>query len=145
MSADQVFGAPYYASPEALVGDFTDKNDVWSIGVILYVMLAGRPPFGGDRDNKIMATITKGVFEFEPEHWGGKSDEVQDLISKLLEKDPAKRLSAKDALQHEWIKSMLNKSVGGWAPLGAVATLAAFRVSDNLKLLFNRLTIHSIG
>ena len=145
MAPDQVFGAPYYASPEALVGDFSDKNDVWSIGVILYVMLAGRPPFGGDSDNKIMATITKGAFEFESEHWGGKSDEVQDLISKLLEKDPAKRLSAKDALQHEWIKSMLNKSVGGWAPLGAVATLAAFRVSENLKLLFNRLTIHSIG
>ena len=145
MASDQVFGAPYYASPEALVGDFSDKNDVWSIGVILYAMLAGRPPFRGDSDNKIMTTITKAAFEFEPEHWAGKSDEVQDLITKLLEKDPDKRLSAKDALQHGWIKSMLNMSVGGWAPLGAVATLAAFRVSENFRFLFTCVTACSIG
>ena len=84
----QIYGTPYYIAPEVLVGNYDEKCDLWSIGVILYIMMCGRPPFGGSNDDQIIAKVRRGVFEFKPEYWEGKSEEVQDLIRRLMEKDP---------------------------------------------------------
>jgi calcium-dependent protein kinase len=59
------FGTIYYISPEVLRGDYGAKCDIWSLGVIMYILLCGEPPFNGDNDDKIMAKIMKGKFDFK--------------------------------------------------------------------------------
>ena len=80
MSVDMVFGTPYFNAPEVLICEFSEKSDMWSIGVILYVMLTGIPPFAGSNDNKIMSLIDNGEFDFDPTYWRDKSEDVQDFI-----------------------------------------------------------------
>ena len=63
------FGTIYYISPEVLKGDYGEKCDIWSLGVILYILLCGEPPFNGDSDDKIMAKIVKGKFDFKCIFW----------------------------------------------------------------------------
>ena len=72
----QVFGTPYYIAPEVLSGNYDEKCDLWSIGVILYMMMCGRPPFGGSSDEEIIEKVKTGEYEFEPEYWADKSQEV---------------------------------------------------------------------
>lgn len=59
-----VLGTAYYIAPEVLAGEYNEKCDVWSIGVILYILLSGRPPFNAENDEKIMAKVRKGKFNF---------------------------------------------------------------------------------
>lgn len=96
-------GTPYYIAPEVLKRDYNEKCDVWSCGVILYIMLCGYPPFGG-YDQEILQNIEIGKFEFDPEDWGKISEDAKNLIKKMLEKDPNKRISAKDAYNDPWIQ-----------------------------------------
>lgn len=111
----QKFGTPYYIAPEVLKKNYDEKCDLWSIGVIMYILLCGYPPFNGANDKQIIEAVLKGKFtlegknttiykSIEPE-WDDVSDDAKDLVRKLLTYDPAKRISAQDALQHPWIKS----------------------------------------
>lgn len=59
------FGTIYYISPEVLKGEYSAKCDIWSLGVILYILLSGEPPFNGDSDDVIMEKILKGKFEYK--------------------------------------------------------------------------------
>ena len=74
ITADIVYGAPYYNSPEALMAEFSAKNDVWAIGTILYTMLCGFPPFAGVNDKKIMSLIENGEVEYDDTYWRDRSD-----------------------------------------------------------------------
>ena len=106
-------GTPFYVAPEIVAlsfGDTTEgygKNvDCWSAGVIMYMLLCGFPPFQsptGDM-NELLALVRAGDFTFPSPYWDNISDESRDLISKLLRKNPAKRISALNALNHPWIK-----------------------------------------
>ena len=89
-----VFGTPYYIAPEVLQGDYDKQCDMWSIGVILFMMMSGCPPFSGANDQIIIQNVRKGEYSFNPLYWSDKSDAVKDLITKLLEKDPKKRYTA---------------------------------------------------
>ena len=95
-------GTPYYIAPEVLQGNYTEKCDLWSIGVILYIMLCGTPPFNGT-DREILNKVRKGNWTFRGQVWNSTSNEAKDLVEKLLNKDHSKRLSAVEALQHPWI------------------------------------------
>ena len=95
-------GTPYYIAPEVIKEVYDEKCDIWSIGVIFYVLLCGYPPFNGDTDVEIMQNVQRGKFFFPEEEWGIISNEAKDLISKMLTYDPAKRISAKKVLLHPW-------------------------------------------
>ena len=101
-------GTAYYISPEILAGQYTQKCDVWSAGVILYVLLSGNPPFNGPSDGVIYSKIKKMEFKFPPEKWNRISDEAKDLLKKMLCEEE-KRLTASEVLKHPWFKNENNK------------------------------------
>jgi calcium-dependent protein kinase len=77
---------------------------MWSCGVILYILLSARPPFGGENDTEIMARVAKGKYDLKSPPFDSVSKEGKDLIKSLLVMEPAKRLSAEKALAHPWLK-----------------------------------------
>ena len=97
-----VIGSSYYIAPEVLNQRYNEKCDTWSIGVILYMTLVGSAPFDGITDEEIIRRIRVGKYNKNDSRYLEHSDEVRDLVSKLLEKDISKRLSAKEALNHPW-------------------------------------------
>lgn len=97
-------GTPYYVAPEVLNREYTKSCDIWSIGVITYILLCGYPPFYGDTDNQIFDSVRTARFDFPSPDWDGISDSAKDFICSLLRRDPSKRLSAAEALEHTWIK-----------------------------------------
>jgi calcium-dependent protein kinase len=105
-------GTPLYVSPEVLKNKYNEKCDMWSCGVIMYMMLSGNPPFKGDNDEEIYQAVKEGKYNFDDEKWDTISGEAKDLIKNLLIKDMNKRYSAKKALSHPWIaKHRRNKAL----------------------------------
>ena len=95
-------GTPYYIAPEVIKEVYDEKCDIWSLGVILYVLLCGYPPFNGDSDVEIIQNVQRGKFVFPEEEWDVISPECKDLIKKMLTYEPAKRIGAKEVLLHPW-------------------------------------------
>ena len=89
-------------APEVLQGKYNEKCDLWSAGIILYIMICGYPPFEGESNSEILNKIKTTEVNFSGPGWEGTSDEVRDLISRLLQKDPSKRISAEECLKHAW-------------------------------------------
>jgi calcium/calmodulin-dependent protein kinase I len=97
-------GTPGYVAPEILHGvPYGTKADMWSLGVIVYILLGGYPPFIEQNQRELFKKIKKGQYEFHVEYWGQISSEAKDLISGLLTVNPDKRLTAKDALADPWM------------------------------------------
>jgi calcium-dependent protein kinase len=93
-----MYGTAYYIAPEVLTGTYSEMCDLWSIGVILYIMLSGKPPFSGKTDTEILLAVKSGPYTLSGDLWKKRSEDVKDFIRGLLERDPKKRLSAKQAL-----------------------------------------------
>lgn len=98
------YGTPYYIAPEVLLRNYDEKCDIWSCGVILYILLCGYPPFNGPSDVEIMKVVKTGKYSFDDPDWKHISKDAKALISKMLQYTPAKRLSAKEVLDDPWIK-----------------------------------------
>ena len=98
-------GSSYYMAPEIIKRKYDEKCDLWSIGVILYILLTGRPPFDGNDDDEILENVKKGVYDKWAYPFPLLSAHAKDLIFKLLQYDPKKRLSAEQALDHPWFKT----------------------------------------
>ncbi|KAM3147294.1 hypothetical protein pb186bvf_000545 [Paramecium bursaria] len=97
-------GTPYYIAPEVLNHQYNEKCDIWSCGVILYILLCGYPPFVAKTENQILEKVKLGRFQFDPDDWDSISKEAKTLITKMLHMDPNKRLSAKQVLEDPWIQ-----------------------------------------
>jgi len=78
--------------------------DMWSFGVILYILLGGYPPFHDENQKRLFNKIRNGDFQFHPEYWGGVSEEAKNLIRGLLTVDMKQRLTVDQALAHPWLK-----------------------------------------
>lgn len=102
-------GTPYYVAPEVLNREYTKSCDIWSIGVITYILLCGYPPFYGDTDNQIFDSVRTGRFDFPSPDWDDISNNAKDFICAMLRRDPSKRLSAAKALEHPWIREMTGR------------------------------------
>ena len=98
-------GSSYYMAPEIIKRKYDEKCDLWSIGVILYILLTGRPPFDGNDDDEILENVKKGVYDKWAYPFPLLSAHAKDLIFKLLQYDPKKRLSAEEAIEHPWFKT----------------------------------------
>ena len=101
-------GTIHYLSPEVIKGSYTEKCDVWSLGVILYILLCGYPPFYGNNETEIIKSISSCKFEFPTSEWKNISESAKNLISSMLCPEK-KRISAKDLLNSKWMKSRLKK------------------------------------
>lgn len=126
---DARVGTPYYMAPEVLTKRYDHRIDLWSCGVVLYILLCGYPPFWGDRDSEIFSKIRRGQYSFEGPEWATVSDGAKDLVSKLLVLDPAYRLTADGALKHPWMKAayLLHPDI--------VSSLRRFAVYRQIKQL----------
>lgn len=96
-------GTSYYMSPGVLKGKYDRSCDLWSIGVIAYILLCGCPPFNGSSDIEIHNAILRGDLVYEKDKWGNSSNTSRDFISKLLCMDSSKIDTCAEALQHPWI------------------------------------------
>lgn len=95
-------GTVLYIAPEVISGDYDEKCDIWSCGVLLYMMLCGQPPFNGSTRREVMMKIKKGSFSFKAKIWTLITAEAKDLITQMLTMDPDKRPSCRQVLSHPW-------------------------------------------
>ena len=100
-------GTAYYVAPEILMGDYNEKCDIWSAGVILYIFLSGDPPFNGPNDAAIYNKISQMKFSFPEKKWRNISNEAKDLIIHMLAPEK-ERYNAKQVLAHPWFKNAKN-------------------------------------
>eukprot|EP00903_Cladosiphon_okamuranus_P012203 g11446.t1 len=99
-------GTPNYVAPEILRSQpYGTSVDMWSTGVIIYIILAGYPPFHDEDQNRLYRKIKAGRFRFDPEYWNDVSSEAKDLIRKLLTVDPDRRITAAEACEHPWLST----------------------------------------
>jgi len=97
-------GTPGYVSPEILNGQkYGPEVDMWSLGVIVYILLCGYPPFFHDNQKELFKQIRGGKYTFDEEYWGEVSEEAKDLIRNLLQVDRTKRLRINQLLEHPWL------------------------------------------
>ncbi|KAJ0262735.1 Calcium-dependent protein kinase 5 [Hirschfeldia incana] len=98
-----VVGSPYYVAPEVLLKRYGPEADVWTAGVILYILLSGVPPFWAETQQGIFDAVLKGYIDFDSDPWPVISDSAKDLIRRMLSSKPAERLTAHEVLRHPWI------------------------------------------
>ncbi|KAM4731434.1 myosin light chain kinase, smooth muscle isoform 1-T2 [Anableps anableps] len=104
-----LFGTPEFVAPEVINYEaISYPTDMWSIGVICYILLSGLSPFMGDNDNETLANVTSATWDFEDEAFDEISENAKDFITNLLKKDMKARLSCPQCFEHPWLKQDTN-------------------------------------
>ena len=156
-------GTAYYISPEVIKGKYDEKCDIWSAGVILYILICGYPCFNGEDDREIMIAIQKGKIRFPSPEWDDVSDDVKNLILRMC-CPPEKRLNAEEVLNESWVKdnvldsskNTIPKNINGFKEYArsnkfrkAVLTYIASRLSEKeiktIKEIFQRIDTDNDG
>lgn len=129
---NEIVGSPYYMAPEVLKRNYGPEVDVWSAGVILYILLSGVPPFWAETEQGVAQAIIRSVVDFKREPWPNVSDNAKDLVKKMLDPDPKRRLTAQQVIEHPWLqnaKKAPNVNLGETVR----ARLQQFSVMNKLK------------
>ncbi|KAF5792745.1 putative protein kinase CAMK-CDPK family [Helianthus annuus] len=128
----EIVGSPYYMAPEVLKRNYGPEVDIWSAGVILYILLCGVPPFWAETEQGVALAILRGVIDFKREPWPQISENAKSLVKQMLEPDPKKRLTAQQVLEHPWIQ---NEKKASNVPLGDIVRtrLKQFSVMNRFK------------
>jgi len=137
---NELVGSAYYVAPEVLKHRYGPECDIWSTGVILYILLCGMPPFWHYSEKGIMEAVLKGEVDLMSDPWPQISDSAKDLVKRMLTMDPKRRITAKEILEHEWIK------VDGSASRKLVCCSVHVRVKNFLKMhRLKQMAMHQIA
>ena len=120
---DEKLGTPYYIAPEVLNKSYNEKCDIWSAGVITFILLSGMPPFNGQSDQDIMNKVRAGTFSFDDRIWNTISENAKLFIRSLLTYNAAERPSAEVALQHPWLTELASLAVDSSVAMNALDNL----------------------
>ncbi|CAE5957897.1 unnamed protein product [Arabidopsis arenosa] len=128
----EIVGSPYYMAPEVLKRDYGPEVDVWSAGVIIYILLCGVPPFWAETEQGVALAILRGVLDFKRDPWPQISESAKSLVKQMLDPDPTKRLTAQQVLAHPWIQ---NAKKAPNVPLGDIvrSRLKQFSMMNRFK------------
>ncbi|KAL9236927.1 hypothetical protein vseg_011539 [Gypsophila vaccaria] len=127
-------GSAYYVAPEVLRRSYGKEMDIWSAGIILYILLCGVPPFWAETESGIFDAILNGGIDFYRDPWPSISSSAKDLVRKMLNPDPKMRITPEEVLEHPWMKE------GGDAsdkPIDSavLCRMKQFRAMNKLKKL----------
>ncbi|GLU23667.1 hypothetical protein SLE2022_396560 [Rubroshorea leprosula] len=138
-----IVGSAYYVAPEVLRRKYGKEADIWSAGVMLYILLSGVPPFWAETEKGIFDAILNGDLDFHSAPWPSISSSAKDLIRKMLTQDPKKRISSAQVLDHAWTK-------GGEAsdkPIDSavLCRMKQFRAMNKLKQIALKVIAESLS
>ncbi|XP_022151392.1 calcium-dependent protein kinase 26-like [Momordica charantia] len=139
-----VVGSPYYVAPEVLCKLYGPESDVWSAGVMLYILLSGVPPFWAESEQEIFDEVLHGELDFTLEPWPSISESAKDLVRKMLVRHPKERITAHEVLCHPWLQ------VDGVAPdkpldSAVLSRLKQFSAMNKLKKMALRVIAESLS
>ncbi|CAN8312520.1 unnamed protein product [Cochlearia groenlandica] len=144
----EIVGSPYYMAPEVLKRDYGPEVDVWSAGVIIYILLCGVPPFWAETEQGVALAILRGVIDFRRDPWPQISESAKSLVKQMLDPDPTKRLTSQQVLAHPWIQ---NAKKAPNVPLGEIvrSRLKQFSMMNRfkkkvLRVIAEHLTIQEV-
>ncbi|KAL4560647.1 hypothetical protein LXL04_032800 [Taraxacum kok-saghyz] len=143
MFTDMV-GSPYYVAPEVLRKFYSQECDIWSAGVIIYILLCGVPPFWDETEQGIFEQVLKGDLDFNSEPWPSISESAKDLVKRMLVRDPKRRLTAPEVLQHPWVQ---DNGVAPDKPLDSavISRLKQFSAMNKIKKIAIRVIAENLS
>ncbi|KAL6610708.1 hypothetical protein ACP70R_040677 [Stipagrostis hirtigluma subsp. patula] len=125
-------GSAYYVAPEVLRRRYGAEADIWSAGVILYILLSGVPPFWAENEDGIFDAILRGHIDFTSDPWPSISNSAKDLVKKMLRQDPKERLTAAEILNHPWIRED-GEATDKPLDITVITRMKQFRAMNKLK------------
>merc|ERR1711972_1044110 len=132
-------GTPYYVAPQVLAGKYDQLSDLWSCGVIMYVMLCGYPPFFGETDAEVLSKVRLGNFSFNQADWKNISEDAKNLIRMLLKMNPRDRYTAAQAknlsLQDNFVDNLRSFRSQNKLKKAALHIIAGQLTDDKIKAL----------
>ncbi|KAI9090762.1 hypothetical protein K1719_028615 [Acacia pycnantha] len=139
-----VVGSPYYVAPEVLCKCYGPEADVWSAGVMIYILLCGVPPFWAETEEDIFKEVLDANLDFSSDPWPKISGSAKDLVRRMLTRDPRKRITAHEVLCHPWIR------VNGEAPdkpldSAVLSRLKQFSAMNKLKKMAIRVIAEKLS
>ena len=137
-------GSPFYMAPEVLNKKYNNKCDIWSCGVIMFILLKGYPPFMGQTEEELFNSIKNTVIKFDDIK--DLSPQAKDLLSKMLERDVKVRYSAKDCLKHKWIKFYNEKqNVSNDVVNNALTNISNYNATEKLQQATMAYIVHFVS
>lgn len=139
-----IVGSAYYVAPEVLRRSYGKEIDIWSAGVMLYILLSGVPPFWAETEKGIFDAILEGEIDFESQPWPSISKSAKDLVRKMLTQDPRKRITSAQVLEHPWLREggeALDKPIDS----AVLSRMKQFRAMNKLKKLALKVIAESMS
>lgn len=134
-------GSPYYVAPEVLAGRYNRECDIWSCGVVMFILFSGEPPFCGATDEETIRIVKRGRFTFPDEVWSHVSEDAKSLISSMLTLDARRRMTAEQALAHSWLTRLAPQSSGKAVEETHLRTMRSFCDKSKLK----KVALHAVA
>jgi len=136
-----LIGTPGYVAPEMILKKpYGPAVDMWSVGVLLYIMLSGKMPFYGRDDIQCLNRIAKGEYSMEGKEWAKISAEAKSLVKALLQLEPSKRLTARTVMYHPWMETASDVVIGNDLS-GIHSARRKFKRAVNIAIMLNRLKV----